>query len=139
MVRSVATILLALLLAGCAEVIASPSPGWRPLSRLTVHNQHEAATYLRANWTEGMEQTSIIPVGDPLYISGSIAGAFPERVEILDANCAILGQVIGRPGETQALVTITVNGVDLRPIAVSERPWQVAEVVDDCRTRPNLP
>ena len=132
---------MVLLLSACAALPASPTPDGerRPLSRLTVHNQHEAAVYLRANWVEGMEQTSDILADDPLYISGSIAGAFPALVEILDADCKVIGRVADQGWDTQAMITVSATGLELTPITAGEPTWQVAEVVTDCRTKPDLP
>ena len=138
---TLALIALILLLSACAALPASltPGEGRRPLSRLTVHNQHDAAVYLRANWVEGMEQISDIRADDPLYISGSIAGGFPALVEILDADCGVIGRVAGQHWETQAMITASAAGLDLTPITAGEPTWQVAEVVKDCRTKPDLP
>ena len=139
--RMIVALVLILLLPACGAVPASRAPDgpWRPLSRLTVHNQHAEAAYLRANWVEGKEQTSFIPVGDPLAISGSIGGGFPASVEILDATCAVIGRLADQPGETQAMITISSTGLALDPITTTERAWNVAEVVDDCPTRPDIP
>ncbi len=148
--RIAAALALILLVSACDAILASPTEPpsgavptpdgpWPPLSRLTVHNQHAAAVYLRANWVEGMEQTSAIPVGDPLFISGSIAGAFPAIIEILDADCNVIGRLTGQPWRTQAMITVSVTGLAFDPITTTERAWQIAEVVDDCRTKPNLP
>lgn len=141
MYRITAALAPILLLSACGAVLTSPTPdgGWRPLSRLTVHNQLAAAVYLRANWVDGTEQTSAIPVGDPLFISGSIGGAFPATIEILGADCNVLGRLTDQRWETQAMITVSATGLALDPITISERAWHVAEVVDDCRTRPDRP
>jgi hypothetical protein len=146
--RIAATLALILLLAACGDILASPTEPpsvpmpdgpWEPLSRLTVHNQDPGAVYLRANWVDGMEQTSAIPVGNPLYISGSIAGAFPAIIEILGADCSVIRRLTGQPWRTQAMITVSDTGLAFDPITTSERAWPIAEVVDDCRTEPDLP
>jgi hypothetical protein len=124
-------------LLGCTAAIVDT--GLRPMSRLTIHNQHPDGFFLRANWLEGMEQTSRIPMGDPLYISGSIAGAFPHRVEILDRDCNVLARLTDEPWDTQALVTMSELGLAVQPISSVAHHYDVAEVVKKCRTKPDLP
>lgn len=137
-----ALVLVMVVVSACESLLVTPAPRDpnAPLSRLTVHNQHADAVYLRANWVEGMEQTSVIPVGDPLFISGSIAGAFPATVEILDADCRpIIGRLTDQSWDTQAMITISETGLEIEPITTMERFWDVAEVVRECRTKPDLP
>ena len=141
MYPTTAAIALVLLLPACAAspVTSARDAATLPLSRLTVDNRHEGAAYLRATWVDGMEQTSVIPVDGPLYISGSIAGAFPATVEILDADCNLVGRLSNQPRDTQAIITVSATGLTLTPITFGERTWRVAEVVDECRTRPDPP
>lgn len=137
-----ALVLVMVLVPACGSLLVTPAPRDpnAPLSRLTVHNQHADAVYLRANWIEGMEQTSVIPVGDPLFISGSIAGAFPATVEILDADCnPIIGRLTDQFWDTQAIITISAAGLEVEPITAPEGLWDVAKVVRKCRTKPDLP
>jgi hypothetical protein len=136
-VAALALVLALSLLLGCTAAILDTGP--RPLSRLTIHNQHPDGYFLRANWIEGMEQTSRIPMGDPLYISGSIAGAFPHHVEILDRDCNVLARLTDQPWDTQALVTMSELGMTMQPISSVAHPYDVAEVVKKCRTKPDLP
>jgi hypothetical protein len=142
MQRMMAALALMLVLPACGSIQFTPPPvdPNRPLSRLTVQNQRPDAVYLRANWIEGMEQTSVIPVGDPLFISGSIAGAFPATVEILDAGCnPIIGRLTDQPWDLQAVITISETGLSVEPITTAEGFWDVAQTVAECRTKPDLP
>jgi hypothetical protein len=126
------------LLAACANWQAGPAGEMRPLSRLTVHNQNDAAEYVRATWMDGMEMTYRIPAGEPLYVSGSIAGGFPARIEVLDAECTVLETVRGTPPDTQAIVTVSAQGVAVTPITTGGE-WHVADTVQECRTKPDPP
>ena len=46
----------------------------------------------------------------------------------------------GRAGAgVEPMITVSATGLELTPITSTERPWNVAEVVRDCRTKPDLP